>query len=141
MRDFVKWEKQRSYPHQRDFEISLIERFINKFPDAYDEVAFSFPVGVPPPFDPTVNFSTGGSDEYLYQRKIDMVAKKGNTIDIIEVKKKAGISTIGQVEGYRDLFYRDEKPPNKPTCKIICESTDSDTVHVAKDKSIDIIVV
>lgn len=141
MRDFVEWKKQHHYPHQRDFEISLIEKFMEKFPDRYDKVAYSFPVGVPPPFNPIVNDATLGSDEYLYQRKIDVVGIKGQNYEIVEAKKKAGIATIGQVEGYRDLFFRDERPPTKPKCVIICESTDNDTLSIAEAKNIDIIIL
>lgn len=141
MRDFVPWTKQYWYPHQREFEIGLIERFIEKFPDRYDKVAYSFPVGVPPPFNPIVNDATGGSLEYDYQRKIDIVGEKNGKCEIVEAKKKAGISTIGQVQGYADLYFRDEKPSTYPKCVIICNSTDNDTLHVAQNKGVEIIVL
>lgn len=141
MREFVPWENQYHYPHQRDFEISLIEKFIAKFPDRYEKVAYSYPVGAPPPFNPIVNDSTGGSVEYNYQRKIDIVGIKGANIEIVEVKDRAGISTIGQVEGYRDLYLRDERPPTNPKCVIICASTDNDTEHVAENHGVEIIVL
>lgn len=141
MREFVKWEKQYHYPHMRDYEISLIERFIEKFPDAYDTVAYSYPVGAPPPFDPRVNMETGGSEEYLYQRKIDMVCKKGTAIDIIEVKKKAGTGAIGQVLGYRDLFLRDEKPKERVNVLILTDGTSNDLEYIAKKEGVKIIVV
>lgn len=125
----------------RDFEIGLIERFIDKFPDAYDEVIYSYPVGSPPPFDPIVNQATEGSADYLYRRKIDILGFKGNDIDILEVKKQAGTSAIGQVKGYRTLYVRDEKPNVKVGCKIITDIASKDLYDVAFAEDVKIIVV
>ena len=141
MRDFVKWEKQAHYPHMRDFEISLIERFIEKYPNEYDKVAYSFPVGAGAPADPIVNQETGGSAEYLYFQKIDMVCKKGSTIDIIEVKKKAGASAVGQVVGYRDLFVLEQKPNTIPKCIVLTDQTNPDLEYIAKMQKVQIVVV
>lgn len=141
MREFVKWEKQAHYPHMRDFEIDLIERYIKKQPDAYEKVAYSFPVGHGAPADPIVNDETEGSVEYLYFKKIDMVCLYGQYVDIIEVKKKAGASAVGQVLGYRDLYILDEKPLTKPNCIILTDEASPDLLHIAKMQGVDIIVV
>lgn len=122
-------------------DVVLIERFIEKYPGIYDKVAYSFPVGSGAPADPVVNQESGGSVEYLYFRKIDMVAMRGNAIDIIEVKPRAGTSAIGQVLGYRDLFLRDERPSVKPSCLIITDETNIDVEHVAEKQGVKIIVV
>ena len=141
MREFVKFEKRVHYPHMRDFEIGLIEKFIEKFPDAYNEVAYSYPVGSGAPADPIVNDETEGSVEYLYFKKIDMVCKKGNTIDLIEVKKKAGASAVGQVVGYKNLLELDEPQTKVTKCKVLTDQTSSDLAHMAKMQDVDIIVV
>ena len=141
MREFVKWEKQYHYPHMRDFEIELIEKYIEKFPDAYDRVAYSYPVGHGAPSNPIVNDETGGSDEYLYFKKIDMLCKKGNTTEIIEVKKKAGASAIGQVKGYKDLLELDEVNTKVSQCVILTNETNSDLEIMAQKAGVKIIVV
>lgn len=141
MRDFYPFEKQNHYDHMKPADVALIERFIEKYPGAYDRVAYSFPVGNPPPFNPVVNDETMGSADYLYKRKIDIVAMKGNAIDIIEVKPKAGTSAIGQVLGYRDLFVRDEKPGVRPSCLIVTDDTSIDLEHVAEMQGVKIVVI
>lgn len=141
MRDFVPFQKQNKYPHMKPADVAIIERFIEKYPGAYDQVAYSFPVGSPPPFNPIVNDATEGSADYLYRRKIDIVAMKGSAIDIIEVKPSAGTSAIGQVLGYRDLFIRDEKPSVKPSCIVVTDESSNDLDHVAQMQGVKIIVV
>lgn len=141
MRDFTKWEKQYHYPHMRDFEIALIEKFIEKNPEAYDEVAYSYPVGNGAPSNPIVNEETEGSIEYLYYKKIDMVCKKGSTIDLIEVKKRAGASAVGQVKGYKALLELDEPSMRVSKCKVLTDQSSPDLEHIAKIEGVDIIVV
>lgn len=141
MRDFTKWEIQYHYPHMRDFEVNLIEKYILEYPRAYEEVAYSYPVGHGAPTNPIVNDETEGSVEYLYYKKIDILAKKQGKITIIEVKKKAGASAIGQVLGYRDLYILDEKLSTKPSCVILTDEASPDLLHIAKKQGVEIIVV
>lgn len=141
MREFVEFKKYWKYPHMKPADTAIIDRFVAKFPSAYEKVAFSFPVGDGAPADPIVNEETEGSVEYLYHKKIDMVALKGNAIHIIEVKPKAGASAIGQVCGYRDLYMRDEKPAVKPKCVILTDEINHDLEYMAKMQGVEVIVV
>ena len=141
MREFVPWGKRNHYPHMRDFEIALIEKFIEKNPDFFDEVAYSYPVGHGAPADPIVNDETEGSVEYLYYKKIDIFGRKQSTTSIVEVKKKAGASAVGQVLGYRDLYVLDEKPSIVPKCIIITNEASPDFQHIAEKQGVKWFVV
>ncbi len=141
MRDFVPWKKQFKYPHMRDFEIALIEKLIEQQPKLFEKVAYSFPVGHGAPADPIVNEETGGSIEYDYFKKIDILGKNSNAFFIVEAKKKARASAVGQVLGYRDLFVLDEKPTIKPVCIILTDVADPDFSHIAKMQGVQVIVV
>src|SRR5690349_2056741 len=113
MLDVFKYEKRYKYPHMKPADVAIWERFIEKNPDAYDTVQYDFNVGDAPPFNPLINGEEDLNQDALYRLKIDVVGKKGNIIDIIELKPKAGPSTIGQVKGYRTLCIRDEVVSNK----------------------------
>lgn len=125
----------------RTYEIGLIERYIERYGDAYDTVAYSYPVGAGAPANPIVNDETEGSVEYLYFRKIDMLCKKGDSIDIIEVKKRAGASAVGQVVGYKDLLELEEKPLKVRKCIVLTDETNPDLEYIAKMQGVTIIVV
>lgn len=42
----------------------------------------------------------------LTTKRIDVVARRGSTIVIVEVKQRAGLGSIGQMIGYRDLYLK-----------------------------------
>ena len=121
-------------------DISIWERFIRANPTAYDFVYYDFWVGSPPPFNPIVNDETEGSADGLYRRKIDVVAHRGSSIDIIELKPRAGMSAIGQVKGYVSLYVRDERPLTMPRAIIITDQLSDDVRHVSVEQRVIIIV-
>ena len=141
MRDLMEFKKRNKYPHMKPADAKLIDRFIDKYPNAYTMVVFSFPVGDGAPNNPIVNEETEGSVEYLYQKKIDLVGFKGTSIDILEFRPKAGSSAVGNVLGYRDLFMRDERPGIKPDCIIVTDETNNDLDFVARKQGVKIVVV
>lgn len=85
---------------------AIWDRFINKYPEAYDEVFYDFPVGEGSPIPKKTQENLARDFRILTQWKIDVVAKKNNTIDIIELKPNAGISALGQVQAYAILYAR-----------------------------------
>lgn len=119
------------YPHMAPADREIWERFIDKYPDAYECVQYDFWVGSPPPFNPIVNEETEGSADGLYRRKIDVVGHKAGRIDIIELKPNAGLSAIGQVKGYVRLYIRDEIPKVRPEPVIITDRVAQDVLEVA----------
>lgn len=135
------YRKLSKYPHMKPADVLIWERFIEKYPDAYDTVQYDFWVGSPPPFNPIVNNETEGSADGLYRRKIDVVGHKDGNITIIEIKPKAGLSAIGQVKGYTKLYVRDEVPNETTRSIIITDQVSTDVQEVARDEGVLIIVV
>ena len=141
MTETFPYGKRSSYPHMKPGDVAIWERFIDKFPEAYDTVEYDFPLGSPPAFDTVVNQETQGDALLLYKLKIDVVGHKGDTTDIIEVKPLAGGSALGQVMKYQDLFIRDFKPSRDPDAVVITDAVTDDTLHSAEKRGVKIIVV
>jgi Tfp pilus assembly PilM family ATPase len=139
--DKTKYEKKPWYPNVRETETLIWERFLAKYPDAYDEVAYNVKVGEGSeiPEDTDVNLAKGFKE--LTQHKIDVVGFKGNAIDIIELKSYAGTRAIGQVIGYRDLYAHSVDPVASPNLVIITDTLRPDTKIIAEKQGIKIIVV
>ena len=141
MHEQFSYEKRHRYPHMKPQDVLIWERFIEKYPDAYDHVFYDFEVGNGPAFDTIVNPETGGDDIKLYQYKIDVVGVKGGKTDLIEIKPRAGLSCCGQICGYRCLWDPEMTHGLKAQAVIITDELRPDIERVCKEMDIKIIVV
>ncbi len=136
-----KYEKRYHYPHMGPADKEIWERFIDKFPAAYDVVSYDVKVGSPPPFDPTVNDATAGDASDLYKKKIDVIGYGGGKIDIIELKPRAGASALGQVKGYIELYKRDIAPKSTPNGILITDILLPDMEMLAETMGVKLFIV
>ena len=135
------FEKRNWYPHMMPADVLIWERFISLHHAAYDWVEYDVKVGSVPDFvkddpDPSIK-----KQAPLYERKIDVVGHLGREIDIIELKPRAGMSTLGQVKGYVALYKRDIEPSAKLNALIITDELMPDMAELAKVERVGIIVV
>jgi hypothetical protein len=122
-------------------DVAIWERFIRNNPSAYHFCQYDVPVGDGPEFDTLVSEETGGHQEMLYKKKIDVVAMKGENIDIIELKPNAGSSAVGQVKNYKRLYIRDYSPTVQLRCIIITDAASKDTLAFAGEEGVEVIIV
>lgn len=141
MRDLFNFEIRPSYPHMNVRDVEIWERFINKFPGAYNSVQYDFHIGEAPPFNTLMDDETDKNQDMLYRLRIDVVGETDTTCDIIEVKPSAGPSTIGQVESYAHLYIRDEEPKKKVQTVILTDKENPNMAYLCKQKGIILIVV
>ena len=120
------------YPHMRDEDRYIWERFITGNPNIFETVDYDVAVGKRPDFSTVVTAATGGDNVRIYKKKIDVVAFKGNEIFIIELKPRAGSSAFGQVLGYVELYKRDIDPSSKPIAMVITDVLITDAEDLAK---------
>lgn len=97
-----------SYEHLSENESKIWTRFIEKYPDFFDEVWYDWQVGS---FrgNEELNEATARNRAYLGKYKIDVVGRKGDTFYIVEIKKDATTKALGEVWAYEFLF-KDENP-------------------------------
>ena len=141
MIDRVPYEKRYKYPHFESSHVILWEKFIEQNPRAYTEVQYDLHVGDPPQFNPLLDDGTDINQDALYRFKIDVVGYYNGGVDIIEIKPNAGASAIGQVEGYKDLFIRDEKPKGKIGMVIITDKINQNMDYLCKRKGVTLIKI
>lgn len=122
-------------------DVAIWERFIAKYPSAYEYCQYDFNVGDPPPFNPMNDDGEDLNQDTLYRLKIDVVARKGKEIDLIELKPKAGPSSIGQIRGYRHLYIRDELPTEKINMVIITDQLMPNMEYIAKTEGVQIVII
>lgn len=110
MIDFFAYEKGYWYPHLKPRDIEIWERFILAYPDAYKMCQYDFGVGDIPDFIKNASSKEGQAMQELYRLKIDVLGYTDDHIDLIELKPDAGMSAVGQVLGYVELYKTEQTP-------------------------------
>jgi len=136
MRDIFAYEKRHKYPHMKPADVAIWERFIEKYPDLYTSVQYDFNVGDPPPFNTLNHDGEDLNQDMLYRLKIDVVGQKKGEIDIIEIKPNASASTIGQVQGYKALYIRDEEPKDIVRMVIITDKKNTNFEYLCQQAGV-----
>ena len=122
-------------------DAAIFERFIEKYPDVYKMVQYDYHIGDAPPFNTLDDDDTDRNQDMLYRKRIDVIGHTEKGIDIIEVKPNAGLSTIGQVKGYKSLYVRDEEPKMPVGMIIVTDTIKPDLEWLCKQEGIALIVV
>lgn len=141
MIDFFEFKKGYWYPHMKPRDVAIWERFLDKYPEAYDKVQYDFAIGDVPSFIANASSVEGQKMGELYKLKIDVVGYKGDTIHLIEVKPRATASTIGQVQGYIELYKRDEQPTLKLMPVIVTDELMPNMEYLGVVNGVKVIVV
>lgn len=141
MHETFLYEKRYKYPHMGPEDKIIWERFIDKFQDAYKTCQYDYHVGDIPPHDFTDEAGEALNQQGLYQLKIDVLGIKPNGIDIIEVKPKAGPSSLGQVKGYAALYKKDTGYTGILNTVIITDRLMPNMEFLAKEEGVRIFVV
>lgn len=105
--DWLPYGKRYYYPGMSALDRAIWERFIAAYPDAYDECCYNVAVGEGTTMDTIVAPDTGGDVNRLYQRKIDVIGRKGQSFTVLEIGPRASTAKIGQVRAYKTLAVRD----------------------------------
>lgn len=116
----------RNYPHFLPADTAIWTNFLLQYPDYFELVDYDIHVGKGIEPDPSWSPEIRYMAITLTQRRIDVLAIRNNIYHIVEVKKDPGVSSVGQLLGYRILYEADY--PDRPTPKLvlICNSLDRD---------------
>ena len=137
----VKYERRTWYDNLREGETAIWNRFIDREPDAFDEVIYNLHVGQGAAIPEGTEDAIARDFRMLTQYKIDVVGFKGNTTSIIEIKPYAGAGAIGQLLTYAELYKKDVDPAARPRLIVLTDRLRPDTERAAKELNIEIVVV
>lgn len=124
------YEKMWKYPHLLGDDKEVWDRFILKFPDKFETVDYDIHVGsgIEPLEEPESKPAQQWKD--LTRKRIDVVGWKINFATIIEVKKRVGLPTLGQILGYRFLYHRQNPGTFLLPSLIVCSQINQDDKDV-----------
>ena len=133
-----KYKLLSKYPHMKPADVEVWEKFIIAHPDFFDTVDYDFRVGEGANFLPTGEKTPDERENWLYQRKIDVVGYKSLNIWIIEIKPIADMFALGQIIVYRDLCIKEKKFPGDFESAVMCSKINKEMKEVFYKQSITI---
>lgn len=97
------------FPQMTVNESTIVHQWLLAHADEYDDVEFNPRVGNSLQLGPGFSQTIRDQAAKLSQKRIDILAFKGNEVTIVEVKLRLSLSALGQLLGY-SLLYRLEHP-------------------------------
>ncbi len=134
------YKERYKYPHMLGEDKDIWDRFIKLYPGRFDSVDYDFRVGDGIPYGPDIDPATRATMKVLTQKRIDVLGWNEEQPTIIEVKKRVGLSALGQVLGYLALFQADLPNILEPELMIVTETIFRDDIRVLKDYKIEVVV-
>ena len=122
--------RKKKYPHMMAQEIRIWKKFLKKHGHNFTKYRYDVHVGrgvgILPGFAPVLQQMA----ITLTQKRIDVVAGRGSDVWIIEIKERAGMSAIGQLLTYRELYFKRFGFGRVSGLIVVAETTDPDVVDV-----------
>ena len=100
------------YPHMLKNDVSLWESFLKLYGDYFDVFDYDVHLGEGNPVKLPALPNIVSATKSLTQKRIDAVGYRNDEVWIFEVKPDAGLSALGQLIGYRDLWIRERGRPD-----------------------------
>lgn len=72
----------------------------------------------------------------LTQKRIDAVGYRGDEVWVFEIKPMAGLSALGQVSAYEQLYNKDREPLKVTYRAIVTDRTDNDIRYLCQAQGI-----
>ena len=124
------YEIRSKYPHLIGEDSLIWTKFITLYPERFDTVDYDVKVGQGVDTTP---IPEGKYQQYwaeLTKKRIDVIGYKDNLVTIVEVKKRVGLPTLGQILGYKFLYLREYPEITSLGTLIVCSSIDQDDIDV-----------
>src|SRR3990167_855575 len=129
------------YPHMFPRDIAVWERFLDKYGELYEgfyyDVIFGKEVKMHPNWEDPYR-----KDAYILSKlRIDAVGEKSDGIDIIEVKPRGTMGSMGQLLTYKDTYTAEWHPQRPVRMVLVVAEIDPNIISLTEKQGILYIVV
>lgn len=132
---------RQKYPHMTGEDKAVWDRFVLKFPERFDSVDYDFRVGEGEQLQLELDETFQRMVTMLSQLRIDVIGWNGDQPTLVEVKPRAVVSALGQIQGYKILFMREFTKIKSPDTLMVCEMISADVQHIFDEMKIPVEVV
>jgi hypothetical protein len=100
---------QKRFLHMLPAESQLWSAWLSRYGQGWKNYRYDVHVGEGITVGPEYDIMTQGLAKALTQKRIDVVAERGNKVWIFEIKVQAALSALGQLLGYKTLYEKTQK--------------------------------
>jgi len=129
------------FPHLLPGETSTWRQFLLLHQTEYDRFDYDVHLGngsLPQEEKPTVY---GTDFQWLTRKRADVIGWQGSLATIFEVRPRASLPLLGQLEGYRYLWMRANKDSLPPKLILVTEFIQPDDLEIFNAHGIPVVVV
>jgi len=121
-----------------DQDAPVLTAYLKELGARYTSVQFDVRIGTgrDPGPDFEDNIRQMGLD--LSRRRIDALGHKPSSVDIIEVTNAAGVTALGQLIAYRELYIKHHAPTTPPTAILAARTLQTDMQPAYKAAGIEL---
>lgn len=136
-----KYEKLPKYPHMKPEDVAVWERCLTKHSELFDTVDYDVCVGKGADFLPSGEDTPDGRENRLYQKKIDVVGYRDDSIYLTEIKPIANMRGLGQVIVYHKLYTDGREDLWRIKKVIICGEVENEMLEIFEQHDIIVLEV
>jgi hypothetical protein len=126
--DFPTLLIQRFYPERTDGESAVIKAFLLAHWREFDRITFGKRIGRGADIDPTTLPAVQRATAFSSKKRIDILAWRGTTPVIVEVKQRVTPAALGQILTYRFHFREEFPDAPEPDLVVVGRESDPDTL-------------
>ena len=127
---------QRSFPGMSEPESRIFRAWLASHGTEYDRFEFNVRVGEGQGLPADTPEFVKELARAVSRPRINVVAVVGDVVRIIEVKVRAGLSSIGQLVGYRTLYFAEHPGTLRIELQVVAARTSPDVVRVLAENGI-----
>jgi len=129
---------QMQYPGMTYVESEITRAWLNRHGPEYDSIEFNYRLGDGADVGQEYPAEIQRMARLLTQKRADIVARKGDQVELVEVKIRIAFPVIGQLLGYRSLWKRQH--PELPVARLLAigRSVVPDLGPIITEQGIDI---
>lgn len=125
------------YPHMFPLDVAVWERFLDQYGSEYTGFQYDIMVGKKCRMFPRWEESYRRDAEVLSKLRIDVVGIKPSSLDIIEVKPRGNMASVGQILTYLEHYMADYGPSVPVRGLLVCGDIDQNIIPLLANFQID----
>ena len=129
---------RKHFTHLLEPDATLLAAYLEANPHRYDHLDFDVRVGLGRDPGPDFDSSMRKMALALSQRRIDCIGFRSNRIDIIEVTLSAGLTALGQMLAYPQLYQETFNPTLPLVSVLVTYELEADTEQVFRGHGIEV---
>jgi len=129
------------YSHMFPGDVAVWARFLDRFGEEYEGFYYDVMCGQAAKMFPRWQEPYHRDAYILSKLRIDALGVKDGSLDIIEVKPRGNMASIGQLLTYKEQYLKDYAPQKPIRMVLVCAEVDPNIVSLAEKSAIALYVM